>query len=205
MNSIVDLALIPSPVVAVDGFVNAFFNTGPSGIGGFNVTVPPTGTPPTGVPIGLQLSLQCLMGDPFNQPFGVALTAATKITTTQGPTIQYYNLGGDTNTTITPRLPDPVLRLQLRHLLLCSNGFLTFGSPDSQVRLHADRQRDEHRTSALRGVLVRPRLRRQPGEGHDGHEPGRRHSEVDARRLHERHRRLLLARGDTQLRHADAR
>ena len=50
VNSIVDLALSPFPVVAVDGFVNSFFNTGPSGIGGFNVTVPPTGTPPNGSP-----------------------------------------------------------------------------------------------------------------------------------------------------------
>ena len=58
------------------------------------------------------------MGDPFNQPFGVALTAATKITTAQGPTVQYYTLGDDTTTTITlRRLPDPVLRLQLQQLL----------------------------------------------------------------------------------------
>ena len=68
MNSIVDLALTPTPVVAVDGFMNPFFNTGPSGIGGFQVTVPPTGNPPNGVPVGLQLALQCLMGDPFNTP-----------------------------------------------------------------------------------------------------------------------------------------
>ena len=47
VNSIVDLALNPFPVVVVDGFVNSFFNTGPTGVGGFNVTVPRPARPRT--------------------------------------------------------------------------------------------------------------------------------------------------------------
>jgi hypothetical protein len=130
VNSIVDLALTPFPVVVVDGFVNSFFNTGPTGIGGFNVTVPPTGTPPNGVPVGLQLTLQTLMGDPFNAPFGVALTAATKITTTQGPTVNYYSLGDDSTTTVTPGFQIPFYGSNYGSFFMNSNGYLTFGTSD---------------------------------------------------------------------------
>ena len=130
VNSIVDLALTPFPVVAVDGFVNPLFHTGAAGIGSLQVPVPPTGTPPSGIPTGLQLSLQCLMADPFNAPFGVALTAATQITTVQGPTVQYYTLGNNTNTTITPGFSIPFYGSSYGTYYLCSNGFLTFGAPD---------------------------------------------------------------------------
>ena len=72
-------------------------------------------------------------GRSVQHPFGVSLTAATKITTTQGPTVQYYNLGEDTNTTITPGFQIPFYGSNYGTYYLCSNGFLTFGSPDSQA------------------------------------------------------------------------
>ena len=182
--------------------MNPFFNTGPSGVGGFQVTVPPTGTPPNGVPVGLQLALQCLMGDPFNQPFGVSLTAATKITTTQGPTIQYYNLGGDTNTTVTPGFQIPFYGSNYGTYYLCSNGFLTFGSPDSQadytptdVEMNSGPPRFATFWCDLDCGANQVRITTDTNPG-----PGLR--EVDARRLHERHRRSIS--GHAQLRHADA-
>ena len=107
VNSIVDLALTPFPVVVIDGFENPAFSTGPTGLGCFSVTVPPTGTSPNGVPLGFQLSLQCLMGDPFNLPFGVALTAATRITVTQGPTITVLHARRRLDRRRSARLPIP--------------------------------------------------------------------------------------------------
>jgi hypothetical protein len=132
INGIVDLALNPFPVAVVDGFQNPFFNTGPTGAGGFQVNVPPTGTPPTGVPVGLQLALQCLIGDPANSPYAVSLTAATKIQTVQGPIIAYYTLGDDSSVVVSPApMTIPFYGTSYSSFNMCSNGFLTFGAADT--------------------------------------------------------------------------
>jgi hypothetical protein len=132
VGGIVDLALNPFPVLVIDGFQNPTFRTDFSGVGGFSVQVPGVGTFPNGVPLGLQLTLQSLMGDPFNSPFGVALTAATKITVTQGPIVTFYSLGDESVQTINmATMPIPFYGSNYTSLTLCSNGYLTMGATTS--------------------------------------------------------------------------
>jgi hypothetical protein len=129
VGGIVDLALNPFPVLAVDGFANPMFSTGPTGIGTLVVQVPGPGTPPTGVPIGFTIAVQCLMGDPFNAPWGVALTAASNITVTQGPTVTFFNLGNESSQPYSlTSMPIPYYGANYTQAHICSNGYVTFGT-----------------------------------------------------------------------------
>ena len=128
-GGIVDLAMNPLPVKPIDGFLNPTFTTGPTGIGILNVQVPPVGTLPTGVPLGYQIADQCVMGDPFNSPFGVALTAATLCTVIQGPIVTFFNLGNESSALISiPTMPIPFYGSNYTQLYVCSNGYVTFGT-----------------------------------------------------------------------------
>jgi len=129
VGGIVDIALSPFPVLVIDGFQNPTYRTDLTGSGGFSVQVPGVGTFPNGVPLGLQVSLQSLMGDPFNSPFGVALTAATKITVVQGPIITLYSLGDESTQAISlTSLPIPFYGSNYTQVHLCSNGYVTFAT-----------------------------------------------------------------------------
>ena len=128
VGGIVDLALNPFPVLVIDGFQNPTFSTDTTGLGFFSVQVPGVGAPPTGVPLGFQVSLQALMGDPFNAPFGVALTAATRITVVQGPIVTFLSLGNESSAPINmTTMPVPFYGSNYTQLHVCSNGYVTFG------------------------------------------------------------------------------
>jgi hypothetical protein len=132
LNS-VDLALSPFPVLVIDGFqYPQYFSTDFSGVGGFSVTIPPSGNPPNGVPIGLQLGLQAIVADPVSS-LGVTLTAATRITVTQGPTITWLNTLTDDNfqvVTMPAGNPIPFYGNNYTALNVNANGYITFGSQD---------------------------------------------------------------------------
>lgn len=126
-NGIVDLALSPFPVMLLDGFSDPQFHTDSSGSASFAVTVPSAGTPPNGVPLGLQLALQAVVGDPFNPAFGFSLTAATRITVTQGPIITYYSLGNSAEQVVNLSMPIPFYGTSYTTLYICTNGYISFG------------------------------------------------------------------------------
>jgi hypothetical protein len=128
LNS-VDLALSPFPVLVIDGFqYPQYFSTDFTGQAAFAINVPPAGNPPNGVPLGLQLSFQAVMGDPFSS-IGVTLTAATRITVTQGPVITYYSLGDESSVAITnANMPLPFYGSNYTTLHVNSDGYICFGT-----------------------------------------------------------------------------
>lgn len=130
VGGIVDLFVTnPTPVLVIDGWANPAFRTDLSGVGGFGVLVPNAGNPPNGVPIGLQIALQAVVGDPFNSPYGMSLTAATRIVVVQGPIITYYNLGDDGEQPASfPGMPIPFYGSSYTTLYMGSNGYLSFGT-----------------------------------------------------------------------------
>src|SRR5262245_18572216 len=89
-----DLALNPLPALVIDGFANPISRTDGTGNGGFGIAVRTSGLPPNGVPLGMTLTRQAAVADPFSS-LGVTLTAATRITVTQGPIITNLNLGNE--------------------------------------------------------------------------------------------------------------
>ena len=92
------------------------------------MTCPPVGTPPSGVPLNFHAAYQAGIVDYFS-PFGWSLTAATRITVIQGPTITYYSLGDEASQQISmTSLPIPFYGTNQTQIHLCSNGYLTFGS-----------------------------------------------------------------------------
>jgi hypothetical protein len=132
VGGFVDLSLSPMPVLVIDGWANPAFRTDLAGQGGFGVLVPNSGTPPNGVPIGLQLGLQAVCGDPFNSPYGMSLTAATRITVVQGPTVAYYNLGDEGSAPVSfTTVPIPFYGNTYTQAYLYGNGYITFGTSES--------------------------------------------------------------------------
>src|SRR5262245_42382224 len=98
--NIVDLPLNPFPALVIDGFTYpTLFSTNAAGVGGFTIAVPPTGTPPTGIPVGLTLALQGVVADPFST-VGATLTAATLCTVFQGPIVTPLNLSNNGQFTV---------------------------------------------------------------------------------------------------------
>ena len=123
-----DLPLVPAYVVCLDGLANGTFKTDFTGNYSFQVTCPPVGTPPTGVPLNFHAAYQAGMVDYFS-PFGWSLTAATRITVTQGPIVTLYSLGDESSTAISmTSLPIPFYGSNQTQLHLCSNGYVTFGT-----------------------------------------------------------------------------
>src|SRR5262249_24686008 len=121
-NGIVDLALSPTPALVIDGFQNPAFQTDSSGLGGVSVTAPPSGTPPAGIPLNLQVAVQGVVGNPFNQPCGYSLCAATRATVTQGPIITFYSLGDEFVQSLNyPTMPMPFYGTNYTTLQLSSN------------------------------------------------------------------------------------
>jgi hypothetical protein len=115
-------------VVCVDGIANGSFKTDATGNYGFQVTCPPVGTPPTGVPLNFHAAYQAGVVDYFS-PFGWSLTAATRVTVVQGPTITYYSLGDESSQLISmTSLPIPFYGSNQTQVHLCSNGYVTFGT-----------------------------------------------------------------------------
>jgi hypothetical protein len=128
-NGIVDLNLNPAPAKILDGFSNPAYYTDFTGAATFVVNVPNVGTPPNGVPIGFQIAEQALVGDPLNS-YGYSLTAATRVTVIQGPTIQYYSLGDESEATVTlpSSMPIPFYGINQTTLYLGSNGYVSLGT-----------------------------------------------------------------------------
>jgi hypothetical protein len=123
--------LNPFPVIVIDGFKVPAFSTDFSGNSSFAITLPPAGNPPNGVPLGLSLALQSLVADPFSS-LGITLTAATQITVTQGPTITNLNVGDEGNYTLsTSAMPIPFYGINYTTIYANANGYITFGSQDS--------------------------------------------------------------------------
>lgn len=131
LNGVVDLFLNPFPALILDGFQNPAFHTDGTGAATFVVQVPNAGTPPNGVPLGLLLGEQSLIGDPFNAPYGISLTAATRVAVTQGPIINYYSLGDDGFSSIDlSSMPIPFYGINYTTIYLTANGYVCFGSLD---------------------------------------------------------------------------
>lgn len=134
-NQSVDIPLSPFPVSVIDGFQNAFFNTGPAATHGFSIQVPPAGNPPAGIPLGTQLTLQGAISDPFSS-IGVTLTAATRITVTQGPTVVSLSTGiggfgasGTSTISLTSfGFTLPFYGVAYSSLHLSGDGYMTFGT-----------------------------------------------------------------------------
>jgi hypothetical protein len=128
-NGLVDLNLSPAPAKILDGFSNPAYYTDFTGTATFTVNTPNVGTPPNGVALGLQLSEQALVGDPFNS-FGYSLTAATRVVVSQGPIIQYYSLGDESEQAVTlpGTMPIPFYGTNRTTLYLGSNGYICLGS-----------------------------------------------------------------------------
>jgi hypothetical protein len=126
-----DLPLTPNYVVCIDGLANGTYQTDASGTYGFQVTCPPVGTPPTGVPLNFHAAYQAGILDYFS-PNGWSLTAATRITVVQGPTITYYALGDETSQAISmASMPIPFYGTSYSQVHLCSNGYVTFGAANT--------------------------------------------------------------------------
>jgi hypothetical protein len=129
VGGIVDLALNPLPAKAVDGFSNPMFTTGPTGVGSLAVQVPPPGTPPTGIPIGFTTAVQCVVADPFNAPWGVALTAASNVTVAGGSNVTFYSLGNESSQPFSLNsMPIPYYGTSYTQAHICSNGYVTFAT-----------------------------------------------------------------------------
>jgi len=128
-GGIVDLNLTPFPAKPIDGWANPAYRSDFSGNGYFTVTVPPVGSPPNGVPLGFQIAVQGVVGDPFNPAFGYSLTAATRCTVTQGPIITLYTLGDEFEQSVSfPTMPMPFYGFNYTTLWLGSNGYITMGN-----------------------------------------------------------------------------
>jgi hypothetical protein len=87
-----DLPISPALVTCIDGVANPAFATDLTGLFTFVVNCPPPGNPPTGIPLGHNAAYQAAIIDYFS-PFGWSLTAATRVTVIQGPTIVNMNTG----------------------------------------------------------------------------------------------------------------
>ena len=126
-GGLVDLPLVPAPVIAVQAALDA------SGTSQLSVLVPPPGTPPAGIPIGHQEALQGAVSDPLS-PAGFTLTALTQVSVIQGPIVVNLALGSDgvASINLAPHgFSIPFYGTSYNQIWVCVNGFLTFGSPDS--------------------------------------------------------------------------
>jgi hypothetical protein len=124
----VDLLLSPPPVNILDGFQDPTFRLDATGAGSFAVQVPNGGSPPNGVPLGLALGEQSIMGDPFNSPYGYSLTAATLVTVVQGPIVHDYSLGDESEQYVGfPNMPIPFYGTSYTGAYVGSNGYVCFG------------------------------------------------------------------------------
>lgn len=129
----VHLPLSPAPIIAVDGFANPqAYNTGPNAFQSFTVNIPAAGNPPAGVPLNTSVCLQAIVQD-TTSPLGIRLTAATRATVTQGPTITNLALPGETALPVTmpTGLVLPFYNANYSTIYVCENGFMTFGTPDT--------------------------------------------------------------------------
>ncbi len=130
----VHLPLAPAPVIGVDGFANPqVYNTGAQGIQQFVVNIPAAGNPPAGVPLNTSVCLQALVQD-TTSVYGIKLSAATRATVTQGPTITNLQLqSGEIALPVTmpTGLVLPFYNANYSTTYVCENGFMTFGSPDT--------------------------------------------------------------------------
>jgi hypothetical protein len=124
----VDIAITPPPALPIDGFANPAFRTDLTGHGVIPVAVPGAGTPPAGVPLGLQRALQTVIADPFASS-GLSLTAATRVTVIQGPTVTYYSLGDEYEQPVSfPSTPLPFYGVNYSTVFVGSNGYVCFGT-----------------------------------------------------------------------------
>jgi hypothetical protein len=129
----VDLPLSPPPAIVADGFADPAFTLGTAGTLVFAVGVPAAGVPPAGIPLGHQEAVQAAIADPTS-PTGFRLTAATQVTVVQGPTVVNLNLGSDGAVSIdvgAHGFQIPYYGVAYNSLWVCVNGFITFGSPDT--------------------------------------------------------------------------
>ncbi len=124
----VDLALTPVPALVIDGFAEAAFRTAGNGTGVFSLQIPDPGYAPNGVPLGLQLALQAVVADPTSSD-GYSLTAATRITVVQGPTVPYLSLGDEYEQSVTfANMPLPFYGNSYTRAFIGSNGYVSLGA-----------------------------------------------------------------------------
>lgn len=122
----VDIALTPPPAVPIDGFSDPAYRTDLTGSSAIAVQVPGAG-PSTGIQLGLELALQAVIGDPFS-PFGYSLTAATRVTVVQGPTVQYYSLGDEFEQPVSfANMALPFYGTNYTNAFIGANGYVCFG------------------------------------------------------------------------------
>jgi hypothetical protein len=129
-----DLPLSPTYVVCCNGLVSPMWKTNGSGICDFQVMCPPVGTPPSGVPLGFHAAYQAGMLDYFS-PWGWSLTAATRITTIQGPIVvnmttgigTYGDSGQATVNLTTYGMSFPFYGVNQSVVHISGDGYMTFG------------------------------------------------------------------------------
>lgn len=134
-----DLPLTPTYVICLNGITNPVFTTDMTGQFSFPVMCPPPGNPPNGIPLGFHAAYQAAMVDYFNS-FGWSLTAATRVTVTQGPTVVYLNLpldpsygvGCGPNITASVNLATfgiafPFYGVNYNVVHISGDGYMTFG------------------------------------------------------------------------------
>lgn len=130
----VHLPLSPAPIIGVDGFANPqVYNTGAGGFQQFSVNIPAAGNPPSGIPLNTSVCLQAIVQD-TTALYGITLAAATRVTVTQGPTINNLQLqSGEIAVPVTmpAGLVLPFYNANYSTTYVCENGFMTFGSPDT--------------------------------------------------------------------------
>lgn len=129
-----DLPLSPPLVVNLSGLTNPAFTTDLSGVFAFSVNVPPAGAQPNGIPLGFTAAYQGAMVD-FFSPFAWSLTAATRVTIVQGPTIvnmttgigTYGDSGQATVNLTTYAMTLPFYGVNHSTVHVSGDGYMTFG------------------------------------------------------------------------------
>jgi hypothetical protein len=97
----------------------------------FAIIVPPAGNPPSGIPLGYQRALQAVIADPYSS-IDLTLTAATRITVIQGPTVTNLPLGDESTAVVSvPQMPIPFYGTNYTSLWVSSNGYISFGTSNN--------------------------------------------------------------------------
>jgi hypothetical protein len=133
-----DLPISPPFVVCLDGIANPALAIDANGQFSFPVPVPPPGNPPTGIPLNFKAAYQAAVVD-FFSPFGWSLTAATRATVIQGPTIVNIQTGiggfgssGVSTVNLAPHgVTLPYYGVNYTTVHISGDGYMTFGG--SQV------------------------------------------------------------------------
>jgi hypothetical protein len=127
-----DLPLTPAYQMCLNGTQNPAFHTDFSGQYSFQVTCPPPGVAPNGIPVGYHVAYQAAVVDYFSS-YGWTLTAATRATVQQGPIvvnlntgIGYYGDSGQASVTLPTGMSLPFYGVNHSLVHISGDGYMTF-------------------------------------------------------------------------------